>query len=253
MSRELTSDITWIHECYDHGDAHEHVSVYLIEESEGYIIVDTGSFYHRERITREIKSEIGDKELRAIILSHSDYPHSANVGAFRDEWDDIEVFASCGSPAAQGLGTATKCNIGSSMDIIGRSFSFIDPPLADRSHTAWIFDHETNALFAADGFGTEHREGQCSFTSREFEEGIPEEQIYRFHRDTLVWLRYVDPIQLRSALESILDEFGVEMICPVHGNPIIGTDIDRYLDRLTSAADRISDEYDVERPKTADD
>ncbi|WP_226008274.1 MBL fold metallo-hydrolase [Natrinema salinisoli] len=253
MARQLTSEITWIHECYDHGDAHEHVSVYLIEESDGYIVVDTGSFYHRERITQEIKSEIGEKELKAIILSHSDYPHSSNVGVFREEWDDIEVFASCGSPAAQGLGTATRCNIGSTMEIVGRSFSFIDPPLADRSHTAWIFDHKTSTLFAADGFGTEHHEGQCSFTSKEFENGIPEEEIYRFHRDTLVWLRYVDPIQLRSALESILDEFEVENICPVHGNPIIGTDIDRYLDRLTGAAERISSEYEVGASDTARD
>jgi len=33
----------------------------------------------------------GQRGLGAIILSHADYPHAANVNAFRREWGEIDV------------------------------------------------------------------------------------------------------------------------------------------------------------------
>lgn len=55
-----------------------------------------------------------------------------------------------------GLSNAQRCRIGGSLSVQGRSFSFIDPPLVDRSHTTWIYDHGSEVLFTADGFGSYH-------------------------------------------------------------------------------------------------
>lgn len=44
--------------------------------------------------------------------------------------------------------------IGPPLDVGG--FSFIDPPLADRNQTVWIFDHGSGLLVTADGFGIHH-------------------------------------------------------------------------------------------------
>lgn len=249
MSREnpptLTPDVQWINECYDLGEKHEHVSVYLIEHDDDYILIDSGSFHHREEITQRLAAATGGDGIDALVLSHSDYPHSANISSFQSRWDDVELIASSGAPATQGLPEARKCEIGESMTIRGRTFSFIDPPLADRSHTTWIYDHESAVLFAADGFGNHHVPPECDSLSSEFEGGIDSEDIYTFHSETLVWLRYVDPDRLREVLESMLAEYDPSYVAPIHGNPIAADDLDTYLDRLIDSAERIAAEYEI--------
>jgi len=243
MTVQLTDELRWIEECYDLGEGtrrHKHVSVYLLR-GERTILIDSGSFHHREAIRADVEAATGDDAIDALILSHSDYPHSANVREFAATEDDAELVASSGAPEKQGLPEATKCEIGGSMTVAGREFSFVDPPLADRSHSTWIYDHGSGALFTADGFGSRHRPGECTATSRDFEDGIPADAIDEFHRNELRWLRYVDPARLRVALESIVEEYPVTWIAPIHGHPIAGEDLDRYLDRLIDATGRIAD------------
>ncbi len=251
MTVKLAEDLVWIEECYDLasdpnadvGDAdertHRHVSVYLVGEDR-HVLVDSGSFRHREAITAGVADAVGEGTLDALILSHSDYPHAANVREFVD--DDTELVASSGAPQKQGLPDARKAEIGGSTTVAGREFSFVDPPLADRSHTTWIYDHGSATLFTADGFGSRHRPGECAMTSANFEGGVPAAAVEAFHRHELRWLRYVDPAKLRTALDAILDEYPVSWIAPIHGHPISGEDLAGYLDRLTDAAGRIAGE-----------
>lgn len=244
--QEIREGVVWIEECYDLGDAHEHVSVYLLRDGDRSVLVDSGSFYHREAIAEGIEAATGGAGLDALVLSHSDYPHAGNVAEFAAEGSDVELVASSGSPRAQGLPPdATRAYIGGSLDVAGRELSFLDPPLADRSHTTWIYDHETRALFVADGFGSYHRPGQCAFTSADFESGIPAESVSAFHADTLDWLRYVDPAKLRRALEAILAEYPPSVVAPIHGHPVLEGDVERYVDRLVDAAAGIAAGYDV--------
>lgn len=246
MAVQLSSDIWWINQCYEEHGVHEHVSVYLIQEGDQYILIDSGSYYHEEQIETVIEEITNDDGLDALILSHSDYPHSGNIQTFMEKWGNIELVASSGAPEAQGLpSTATKCEIGGSLEILGRQFSFFDPPLADRSHTTWIYDHGSNVLFTADGFGSHHVPSDCQEISETLDEGIDIKDIYTYHRDTLVWLRYVEPEKLETALRTILDEREIAYVAPVHGHPIAGDDIDRYMDRLMQAVQRITDEYTV--------
>ncbi|EMA54758.1 MBL fold metallo-hydrolase [Halococcus salifodinae] len=244
MVRRLTSTVEWLSVCHPVKGHHEHVSVYLIEHDGSYVLVDSGSFHHEAQLRSAIETTTGGAGLDAILLSHSDYPHSANVSTFRAEWDDVELVASSGSPAIQGLSNARRCVIGEELNVLGRTFSFIDPPLADRSHTTWIHDDESKVLFTADGFGNYH-DDECDLLSPEFDDGIPVESVYRYHAENLVWLRYVDPTKLRQALDNIFDRYEVSAVAPIHGNPILGADISDYLDRLEAAANRITAEYDV--------
>ena len=250
--REIEDGVTWIDECYDLGGTHEHVSVFLVHDAatDEFALVDSGSFYHREAIAAQVEEATGGRGIDALILSHSDYPHSGNIREFKTEGDAVELVASSGSPLAQGLPPdAIKAEIGGRLEIIGRTWSFIDPPLADRSHTTWIYDHGSGGLFTADGFGSYHAPGECDMVSSDFADGIPAEEIYRYHRDTLTWLRYVDPAKLEDTLRSILDEFDVAYVAPVHGHPIVGDDLDRFLERLLDAATRIAGDYEVPEPR----
>lgn len=242
---KLAPDIEWINECYPTQGRHEHVSVYLIRAASKYIIIDSGSYYHRESIRARIMAATGQLGLGAIILSHADYPHAANIHAFRREWGAVDVIACSGVPELQGLPFAKKGKIGGSLDVWGRKFSFIDPPLADRSHTSWIYDHGSGFLFTADGMGNYHQPGQCGLTFGEFPAGVPFPDIYDFHKTALVWLRYVDPARLRARLESIYRQFDISYIAPIHGSPIAVKDLGVFMDRLVETASRITNEYEV--------
>jgi flavorubredoxin len=246
MTVRVTATVEWLAQCYDHHGDHEHVSLYLLREGEDTVLVDSGSFYHRDSITREVDRATGGDGPDAIVLSHSDYPHAANVSPLGGDTDDVELVASSGAPGQQGLPDARKCDIGGRLDVKGRTFSFIDPPLADRSHTTWMYDHRDGVLFTADGFGNYHAPGECEHLSGDFPDATPTERIRAYHRDNLVWLRYVDPEKVEAALDAIFDSFDVNAVAPIHGNPIEGDDVDTYRDRLHDAVCAIADGYEVD-------
>ena len=245
MTVPVTQTVKWVNNCYDHEGKHEHVSLYLLHAPEGTVLVDSGSFYHREEIMASVKNATSGDGPEAIVLSHSDYPHAANVTSLGGNTEDVELVASSASPAQQGLPNARKCNIGESMMIKDRKFSFIDPPLADRSHTTWIYDHSDGVLFTADGFGNYHDPGQCEYLSNNFPDATPIQDIYEYHRDNLVWLRYVSPKKIMMSIDGIFRDYDVEAIAPIHGNPIKGNNIGTYRKRLNDAIKRITSEYIV--------
>ena len=245
MTVQLTPSVEWINQCYEHEGSHEHVSLYLLRAPEGTVLVDSGSFYHREEITAAVDEATDGEGPDAIVLSHSDYPHAANVSPLGGDTDDVELVASSASPAQQGLPEARKCDIGGSLTIQGREFSFVDPPLADRSHTTWIYDHGDGVLFTADGFGNYHDPGECDYRSGDFPEATPADRIYEYHRDNLVWLRYVAPEKVESALDEIFATHDVQAVAPIHGNPIERADVDTYRGRLRDAMERIALEHTV--------
>lgn len=240
----LTDDTVWINECFPvETDEHMHVSVYVVRAPEGDVVIDSGSFHHRERIRSRLDRLTGGTGIRAVVLSHSDYPHSGNIDAFRREWGDIEIVASSGAPEIQGLPYARKSRLGETLEVAGRAFEFIDPPLADRSHTSWIYDRAAGGLYTADGFGCHHRPGRCDWTAADFPDGIGTGELFRYHRYALSWLRYVDPDRLRSAVEEIFERHEVSFVAPIHGNPIPEEELPGYLDRFFEAVRRIADAY----------
>jgi flavorubredoxin len=239
----LIGDVHWISECYPLGERHEHVSLYLIRHGDKNIVMDSGSFYHRESIERKLRKATANAGVHALIVSHSDYEHAGNISAFQREWGEFDIYASCGDPKVQGLPYAKQCKIGGTREIFGRVFSFIDPPLADRSHTSWAFDHQSRVLFAADGFGHYHRPGECTWISSQFDGGIRSDDIHDFHRDNIGWLRYVDPDRFRRRLDTMFAELDVSFVAPIHGNPILHADLDSYIDRLVAGATRVANEY----------
>ncbi|MDH3733511.1 MAG: MBL fold metallo-hydrolase [Gemmatimonadota bacterium] len=233
-SLELGRGVEWIHECYSEPTGHLHVSVYLVRAPGGDILVDSGSFYHRDSLHSRIESATDGRGPRALILSHSDYPHSGNIPTFREEWGDFEIVASVASPEIQGLPYARRARIGESLDVLGRRFTFLDPPLADRSHTTWIYDEEGKTLFVADGFGTIHPPGHCDSWWGDLPLEGRTEGVLEFHDQTLRWLIYVDPDRLMTALRDIFARHPAEVVAPIHGPPIARADLEAYLDDLES-------------------
>ncbi len=236
----LTHDVSWIAENYPLGAGRNvHVSVFLIRAGDRNILIDSGSFYHRESLVRRISRATAGEGIHSLVLSHSDYPHSGNIPAFRRRWGDFEIVASSGEPEIQGLPYARRSRIGGSLEVAGREIDFIDPPLADRSHTSWIYDRASRVLFVADGFGYHHADDETGLTSRQLPDGFRSEEIYTFHRDTLIWLRYADPAVLMGVLREMVEARDVSWVAPIHGNPIAAEHLDDYLARLEEGVRRI--------------
>ena len=242
----LTRDVSWIAENYSLGGGRNvHVSVFLIRAGDRNILIDSGSFYHRESLVRRISRATAGNGIHSLVLSHSDYPHSGNIPAFRRRWGDFEIVASSGEPEIQGLPYARRSRIGGSLEVAGRVLDFLDPPLADRSHTSWIYDRGSRVLFVADGFGYHHADDETGLTSRQLPGSFGSEEIYTFHRDTLIWLRYADPSVLMGVLREMLEERDVSWVAPIHGNPIAAEHLDDYLERLEEGVRRIVSEQAV--------
>ena len=240
----LTADVLWLGESFrleaaEPGLDHVHVSVYMVRSPEGWILIDSGSFFHRDALAARIAAALDGEPVRALLLSHSDYPHSGNIDAFRREWGDFEIVASCGNAEIQGLPYATRVPIGGSLRIAGRTFRFLDPPLADRSHTSWIHDVEADVWFVADGFGSYHAREDRVRTSRDLAGGVSAEAVHAFHRDTIVWLRYADPDRMAAAFEDLFAAGPVAWVAPIHGHPIHGSDLPGYVEHLNAAVRRI--------------
>jgi len=246
----LTPEVGWIAEAFELPDGRlQHVSVYVIRAPGGNIVIDSGSFYHRENIRNRLSAVCGDRGVQALVLSHSDYPHSANIGDFQDQWGDFEIVASCGDAAIQGLPYARQSQIGGALEVCGRTFRFLDPPLADRSHTSWIYDTVSRVLFAADGFGVLHGPGQTEFTSRDYPGGISGQAIHDFHAEALVWLRYADPGLLAETFEAMFAQNPCSWVAPIHGAPIASADLPDYLEKLNASVRRIAEGYDPAQPE----
>lgn len=247
MATRLTDDVTWIAESYPLEEKHVHVSVFLIDDGDATILIDSGSFYHRDRIEAQLAAVTGDEPVDSLILSHADLPHSGNVPEFREQWPDLELVSSSGSPEVVGLGNAdVHCEIGGSMTISGREFSFIDPPLADIQHSTWIFDHSSGVLFTADGFGSYHEPADAKLTVGQISDGIRTQDILEYHRDALRWLCYVEPDKIAPAIDDLFEAYDVTFVAPTHGNPIEASEISQYRDRLLDAIGQISTEDPLE-------
>lgn len=250
MAVELRDGLWWLNECYEVGDAHEHVAAYCIEHDGSFILVDTGSFHHREAILGGVSEVTGGDGIDALVLSHTDYPHAANWRALRERWGEYELVASSGVPEIQGLpSSATPSEVGESLDVCGRELRFVDPPLADRSHTTWVFDPETGALFTADGLGARHEPGECEATSADLG-GVPAERVYEHHAETLVWLQYADPDAVCDAVGRVFERHDVDLVAPIHGPPVEREDVEQYLADFRDAAERIVRETDPANGET---
>jgi flavorubredoxin len=244
MPVELRDGLWWLNECYEVGDAHEHVAVYCLEHEGSSVLLDSGSFHHREAILSGVEEVTEGAGPDALVLSHTDYPHSANVRPLRDRWGEYELVASSAAPRNQGLPPdARECTVGESLDVCGRELRFVDPPLADRSHTAWMYDPGTRTLFTADGFGARHEPGDCDATSADIG-GVPAERVHEHHAGTLTWLQYADPDALCCAVDEVFADHDVELVAPIHGPPVVGADVADYRETFRRVVERIHAETD---------
>jgi len=237
-THELADGLWWFHDCHEEGGRHMHVSQYLLETGDGYVLVDAGS-ENREALLEQLRSFTGGEGIDALLLTHSILPHTGNVDPIQAAFDDVDVVSAALVPAVVGLDDARPHSVNDTETIAGETFTFMDPLLTDVVVSSWFYHHESGTLFTAEGVGHYHDAGDCDRISGEYDDGIPAADIHEFAADKLQFLEYVDPGKLDLAFGTLLSEYDIERIAPAHGNPIEGDDIVAYVNRLVAAADEV--------------
>jgi len=243
MIQTLTDDVYWIHECLTVDNRHIHSSSYLIEHDDNYLMIDTGDHHHRDAIMSQIDDVVGDAGIDAVFVSKSHIPHSANVATFKERWSEMDIIFAGGIPEVHGFPEITHWPHHGTEHLNGRTLSTLQGPVIDVDHTTWLFDHASGVLFSVDAFCHFHEPDMCSALSGSFPDGIPLSNISDFNQEMMVWMKYVDPELLNEAIDEVFEEFDVEIIAPVHGNPIVSQDIDPYLERYKASIRDIADEF----------
>ena len=228
---ELSDDVLWLYKRFEIDGLLLHHSQYLVEADDGFVLIDAGEG-HEEEMNQVLNSGTGGDDLDTLLLTHSILPHTGNVESIREKWEDVVVVSAANVPELAGVFDAEPKLLNSSTEIEGETFSFLDPLLTDVVASNWIYHHRSKILFTAEGVGHYHAPSQSSLTSDSMENGIEYEHIHKFNQDKLPYVHYLDPEKLRAGFDAVLEEFDVEYIAPIHGNPVASDDIDEYIDNI---------------------
>lgn len=240
MATEILDGVYWINKCRTVNDQHLHVSVYLIEENNRYILIDAGA-YDENTIVEEVNSLTDGEGVDTVLFTHTSLPHTGKASEFHER--DANIITSTSLPAEMGMKYGEEWLIDEQPEIHGREFAFLKPIYSDHIFSQWIFDKKQSILFPSETFGNYHSYEHCGavWDGPEFE--IAEEDINRYCRDRLSGMQYIIPERLESTLTSKLDEFDIEYIAPSHGNPIAAKHIDEFVARFVEVAADISNDW----------
>lgn len=242
--RHLTDDVTWIYETHEvDGGRQVHSSVHLVTTDEGNLLINSGSHDLRPTFETQIQEVVGDEGVDVIFAQESHIPNSANVSAFRQEWDATIIFPGGASPI-HGFPEVEQWPQYGTEELFGRTFDLTRGPLLDLPHTTWVFDRQSGVLFSLDGFCYYHRPGEEGALSNELPDGIRYEDVLDFYSEMLLWLKYADPEKVVTSLRDTIEDFDIEYVAPAHGNPIVSADLPTYFDHIERAVTAIADSYE---------
>ncbi len=247
MSVQLTEDVHWVGTCEDAGpDRHVHVSVYLIETGDGYVLVDAGP-PHETDIGDEVDRLTGGAGVDTLLLTHTNMPHTGHAHEYADR--GVRVLSATDIPEEFG-GYGELWNRDETVELAGRAFSFPKPPMTDHVYSLWLYDHDSGVLFSSEALGNYHPPSRCGAVwgarrggdeAGEWE--VSRRDIEAFVRDRLPWVRYIAPEKLESTLRERLGGYDISYVAPGHGNPVAGNHLDAYLDRLMDVVEEVAGEW----------
>ncbi|MGV9295634.1 MBL fold metallo-hydrolase [Amycolatopsis sp. NPDC003676] len=248
MAHELSSDlprlvadgVTWIGACLpfevDGRLIHGHNSAYLVQGTEGSVLVDTGAPSSWWAIEEVVERVLGGRDLTHLFVTHPELPHTGNLPRFVEKYPDIQVIGDVRDyhlfypevvPNLRATRPGDRFDLGG-----GHEFLVVEAMIRDLPNTQWGYAPRAKSLFTADGFCYMHRPelddedpahlpGECGLTTGELRQPIAVENAAFFTGSALYFSRFVDDADERYAgVADLARELGAELVCPTHGNVI---------------------------------
>jgi flavorubredoxin len=258
--REIADGVHWLGGCFKAlsggPGVHYHVSAYLVVGEEKALLADTGDPGHWDAIAAQLDGILGDRPLDYAFPTHPELPHAANLPNLFDRYPGLTVVGDVRDYHVhypQMRDHLVALQPGDRLDLGGREVEFLPAIVLDLQNSLWALDTKTGTLFVSDGFsyihelpegldpdGDEppvHLAGQCELTSSELNGGPTVDQAVYGTARGLYWTRFVDLETTYEEVLALVDERGVQIAAPAHGNVV--TDIARVLEVMAGANRRI--------------
>lgn len=233
MAVTIAPGVHWLPHWFEQADRRMHLSTYLIECSQGNVLIDTGANIHEAGIVSDVTEVVGEAGIDTIILTHSTLEHTANIDAFETRWSDVETIASTTAPDVMGTPTASAWRLGQTTDIRGDEFSFLEPLLTDNVFTVWVYHAPSGVLFTSEAFGRYHTEGYSETSPLRIDDDPGAfANVFKYCTDRLEFLKFVETGEIASRVDEMFEEVDVDLIAPAHGNPLAVDDVDEYFELL---------------------
>jgi hypothetical protein len=135
------------------------VNAYLISCKQP-ILVDTGLAIDRGYFENALWSIVDPMDLRWVVITHDDRDHCGNLKEVLMAAPNATVITNALTVSRLGeewdvpMHRVRTVNPGRTVELGDRTVSFARPPSYDSPATIAMYDHEADALFAADSFGT---------------------------------------------------------------------------------------------------
>ena len=232
LPRQLAPGLDWMAVCtaLSHEDivVHSYHSMYLMSGADASLLVDCGNPKDWTAVQRHVQAMlVGRPPLRYIVPTHTEVPHSGNLGRLLNLFPDA---VACGDVRDLHLifpRFADRLRTASEGDIIdlggGRTFEFVSAPIRDLVTTLWGYDRRERALFTADGFAYMHHHlaHECGRVAEEIPDLPLGEFSAIFNSYALYWTKFTDIRPHLDHLRSLMERYPTELIAPAHGSPIL--------------------------------
>lgn len=204
----------------------EAVRVYVLLNDGCPLLFDSGSHIHRGRIMEDLRELLGTTAPGYVFLTHTELPHTGNLGAIIRAWPDTKLVVSSGIlPHVELPGWVMDDQVlyghaGTSGVYGGRTIGFLDAILKDQPGTHWMFDDTTGTLFTADAFGYLFPQEADTLFDDEIEEGVPMDWLKRYHESAFRFLVKSSATKANADFARVFAKRHVRVIAPTHGNAI---------------------------------
>jgi flavorubredoxin len=231
LPRQLADGVMWLGACtplrYEGDIVHAYHSVYLVSGEAASLVVDTGNPKDWPVVDRQLSELLADGRppVRYLAPTHSEMPHSGNLGRLCAKFPDAEVVGDIRDyhlffPEINHR--LRSMTIGEGVDLGGRTYQFVEPVIKDLNTSLWAYDAKSRVLFTGDGFAYMHHHtpDQCGLLAEEIPDLPLDRFVAVFAQFALYWTRHTDVRPHLARLDALLEAYPPEVIAPGHGSPI---------------------------------
>lgn len=233
---DLDGRVSWAPEIPGHKQP---INCYVINTSDGVMLVDTGIALHREQVLTGLRSLVRDGVQVTQFLTRTEFECVGNVRAIQQgigiaqivaggRQNPFDAYDEVSKSAEVSIERKILPSAGSDPVSFGPDGHMVMLPARIRILTTyWLYDGSSKTLFTSDFFGhtssPAHKQQAIRRTSEEEDENF--ESVKNHILEKFSWLALADTTPLQNWLKELFSTYDVKTIAPTHGCILSGRDV----------------------------